>query len=109
MYTLMLRHGIKAYPHRERPTPPQMHHLMGRAIEALGLTATGSDPWVVRTGIAHRGGAWLRKARTLEGNPDMAFFEQQVPGWTGGDGLFIWMDVSLRAFLRRALSVLLRR
>jgi hypothetical protein len=109
MYTLMLRHGIRAYPHRDRPTPPRMHHLMGQAIKALGLTAKSEQPWIIQTGIAHRTSDWLSTARTLRDNPDVRFFEQHVPGWVHGDGLFIWMDVSLRAFIKPALSVLFRR
>lgn len=80
-YALAARLTRRFYPQRGVVTPPEVEALVKAATAARGLSAVDGDPWRVPSAIRTRAPERFRAARSLRGDPDVAFFEARNPDY----------------------------
>lgn len=83
------------YPTRRAPVPPQIEALARTAARARGLSFVDDDGWLVRGLGAPRHPERLRKAKTLQDNPDVRFYLDKNPTFDDGTALLLWVPLTV--------------
>lgn len=113
MYRLLVDSMPRAYPRRDRETPVEVDALQAQVAARLGLPVRRQSPWVLDVPTAPHDTAWFDRARSLRGDPDVAYYLSVVPGWAAGRGVLTWVELGvsdlLRGGLRMARRALRRR
>lgn len=83
------------YPTRRGPVPADVEAVAREAARARGLTFVDAERWLVRGLGAPLEPERLRRARTLQDDPDARFYLEQNPGFDEGTALLLWVPLTL--------------